>query len=272
MIGVTWPNTDTSHRKPAIDPAATVQVPSLGASRSDASEAVTAAGGIHATRSSRPWRSRPSRAQHDPLFNGPVDLVLGGCSFQRPRATPARASAVTPSATPVRAMRFMPTILFPEVLVYQGRMPLRRRDVWPDDSTSIGIGFMRRASRHSPDSPKAQGGVRCVRRGRRRDRRTGRALGAVLHRQARVGPRAAASTTTGTELEVARGWAAPQCFPLERQVPGMRLPVTSSIEIRTQCCVDRVAHECSGPRRSPSSSSSSVISRAVPLTRTLQPA
>jgi hypothetical protein len=76
----------------------------------------------------------------------------------------------------------------------------------------------------------------------------------------------------GPELEVARGWAAPQCFRLERQVPGMRLPVTSSIEIRTQCCVDRVAHERSGPRRSPSSSSSSVISRAVPLTRTLQPA
>ncbi len=52
----------------------------------------------------------------------------------------------------------------------------------------------------------------------------------------------------------------------------MRLPVTSSIEIRTQCWVDRVAHECSGPRRNASSSSSSVISRAVPLTRTLHPA
>ena len=45
-----------------------------------------------------------------------------------------------------------------------------------------------------------------------------------------------------------------------RQLAGMRRPVTSSIEISTQCAVERVAQECSGPRRSSSNRLSSVIS------------
>jgi len=43
-----------------------------------------------------------------------------------------------------------------------------------------------------------------------------------------------------------------------------RLPVISAIDIRTQCCEACLAHDFKGPRRSRSTSSGSVTSRAVP--------